>query len=108
MNISSDTVTMYKNTTVGQLTPVDELYPPPLEQQFAAPGGGVNGQREVTLEQQVVAPGSNLAQMNSKVPSHNTLEQQFVAPGVEDLQIDKDLEPKQRKEMEDLLKGPTI
>jgi len=41
--------------------------------------------------------------MNSKVPSHNTLEQQFVAPGVEDLQIDKDLEPKQRKEMEDLL-----
>jgi hypothetical protein len=25
MNISSDTVTMYKNTTVGQLTPVDEL-----------------------------------------------------------------------------------
>jgi len=57
MNVSTEDVTMYKNTTIGYLLPVKkQACSPSLEQQMAAPGG----QDELKWcmpEQQLAAPG---------------------------------------------------
>ena len=102
MNVSTEDVTMYNNTTIGYMLPVKkQACSPSLEQQMAAPGG----QDELKWcmpEQQLSAPGIQAEPGLRDILQGSALEQQFEALG-DSFNIDPSLEKEENRKLEELL-----
>ena len=81
MNVSTDDVTMDKNTTIGYLLPIkQQVDSPPLQQQMTASEGLSNGCRAGTADEMVVS-GSPVEKDKSDALHGYTLALQLAGPG---------------------------
>ena len=100
MNLSKEPVTVYKNTTMGHLTPIScEASGSPLEQQLAAPGELCD--LNSALERQFAAPGTSGHFPIEHCANTCDLEQQMAAPSM--FNIDKDLDSGKKERLTKLL-----
>lgn len=100
MNLSKEPVTVYKNTAMGHLTPINcEASGSPLEQQLAAPEELCD--LKSALEQQSAAPGTSGHFPIERCANTDDLEQQMAAPIM--FNIDKHLDSGKKERLLKLL-----